>query len=275
MLEIPEATVISNQINNTVKSELIHSVEVGHSPHKFVWFHGDGSDYASLMTGKKVEIATSRGGMVEILLDGATLVFGDGINLRFHANGESRPEKHQLLLEFEDGTALSASAAMYGGILCTPTGANDNPYYLIAIKKPSPLSELFSLDYFLRLFNPESEKMSLKAFLATEQRIPGLGNGVLQDILYNAGMHPKTKVSSLGDKERGILFEVVQSTLHEMTRLGGRDTERDLFGNPGGYSTKLSKNTAGKECPRCGQIIRKEAYMGGSIYFCPGCQPVV
>lgn|GEM_PF-2077218 len=30
-----------------------------------------------------------------------------------------------------------------------------------------------------------------KAFLATEQRIPGLGNGVLQDILWTARIHPK------------------------------------------------------------------------------------
>ncbi|MFA6873005.1 MAG: zinc finger domain-containing protein, partial [Bacteroidaceae bacterium] len=25
-------------------------------------------------------------------------------------------------------------------------------------------------------------------------------------------------------------------------------------------------------CPRCGNQIRKEAYMGGSIYYCPTCQ---
>lgn len=39
-----------------------------------------------------------------------------------------------------------------------------------------------------------------------------------------------------------------------------------------GYKTKLSKNTVDKPCPVCGNIIKKEAYMGGSIYFCPTCQ---
>jgi hypothetical protein len=34
----------------------------------------------------------------------------------------------------------------------------------------------------------EVKKLSLKALLATEQRIPGLGNGVLQDILFKARM---------------------------------------------------------------------------------------
>lgn len=274
MLEIPEAVVVAKQINDLPGSKVIRHVEVGHTPHKFVWFYGDGSNYAALMTGKKIVSAVSRGGMVETDMSRVILVVGDGINLRFHTTEEPRPEKHQLLLEFEDGTALSASAAMYGGIFCTPTGGNDNPYYQVAVKKPSPLSEKFSIDYFQSLFTPECEKLSLKAFLATEQRIPGLGNGVLQDILYNAGMHPKKKVTSLTDQERKTLFEAVRSILQEMTLLGGRDTERDLFGSSGGYSTKMSKNTADKECPRCGQVIRKEAYMGGSIYYCPGCQPI-
>ena len=55
---------------------------------------------------------------------------------------------------------------------------------------------------------------------------------------------------------------------------GGRDTETDLFGNPGGYTTLMSRNTVGKPCGSCGAVIVKKAYMGGSVYYCPECQPV-
>ncbi|TLN02797.1 endonuclease VIII, partial [bacterium] len=113
---------------------------------------------------------------------------------------------------------------------------------------------------------------SLKAFLATEQRIPGLGNGVLQDILFNARLHPKKKLGTTDARQRETLFDTVVTTLHEMTASGGRDTERDLFGNPGGYATKMSKFTAGNPCAECGSTIVKEAYLGGSVYYCPGCQ---
>jgi formamidopyrimidine-DNA glycosylase len=58
-----------------------------------------------------------------------------------------------------------------------------------------------------------------------------------------------------------------------MTAKGGRDVQLDLYGHPGGYVTKLSKNTVGKPCPACGARIEKAAYLGGSIYFCPRCQP--
>ena len=57
-----------------------------------------------------------------------------------------------------------------------------------------------------------------------------------------------------------------------MTEKGGRDTEPDFFGQPGGYHTILCKNTVNKPCPVCGTSIKKEAYMGGSVYYCPKCQ---
>jgi|GEM_PF-1859160 len=68
------------------------------------------------------------------------------------------------------------------------------------------------------------------------------------------------------------LRQAIVSGLKDMIRLGGRDTEKDLFDRPGGYVTAMSKNTVGKPCARCRSVIVKENYMGGSIYYCPGCQ---
>jgi formamidopyrimidine-DNA glycosylase len=108
--------------------------------------------------------------------------------------------------------------------------------------------------------------------LATEQRIPGLGNGVLQDILFNAKVHPKRKLKDISDYEINNIYKSIIKTIKDMDTKGGRDTEKNLFGEPGGYKTILSKNTVGKPCTVCGTLIKKEAYMGGSIYYCPECQ---
>jgi formamidopyrimidine-DNA glycosylase len=272
MLELPEASVIAGQLNATVATKTIRNVIAAQSPHKFAWYSGDPANYPGLLVGKTIGLATGWGGMVEIEVDDVNLLFNDGVNLRFHQTPAEQPPKHQLLIEFEDATSLSASVAMYGGLTCFPRGANDNPYYLVAREKPSPLGEHFSGEYFAGLFLPEHAKLSLKAFLATEQRIPGLGNGVLQDILYQARLHPKTKVAALGASDKETLFDALKATLHVMRQGGGRDTERDLFGKPGGYRTQVSKNTVGQPCPICDSIIQKQNYMGGSIYFCPGCQ---
>ncbi len=275
MIELPEAEFLSRQLNQTVGGKTVARVIAGLSPHKFAWYHGDPKGYDALLRGQTVGPAVARGGMVEIRAGDAVLLFTDGVVLRFHARDERRPARHQLLIEFEDGTAVSASVQMYGGLWCFREGDFSNPYYEAAVGKPSPLSDEFDQDYFDRLIAaPEVQKLSLKALLATGQRIPGLGNGVSQDILYNARIHPRQKVENLTGGEKDALFRSVKATLREMAEQGGRDTTRDLLGRPGGYVTKLSQATAQKPCPVCGGTIIKQAYMGGSVYFCDGCQKV-
>lgn len=272
MLELPEAAVLAGQLNTVIPGKTVTNVIAGQSPHKFAWFSGNPAGYAGLLVGSTMGLAASHGGMVEIQAGGARLLFGDGVNLRYHQSPAEQPARHQLLVEFSDSTSLSASVAMYGGLWCYPEGSNDNPYYLAARDKPSPLGDSFSFEYFSGLFTPETENLPLKGFLATQQRIPGLGNGVLQDILFQARRHPKVKSATLGIEGRQVLFNAIKATLRDMAANDGRDTERDLFGSPGGYITRMSKNTTGKPCPTCGSLVQKQAYMGGSIYLCPACQ---
>lgn len=275
MLELPEALTIAQQLNDTVCGKRISNVTAAHTPHKFAWFHGNPQEYHSLLVGKTIDKAAGFGCMVEMKADNMAILIGDGIGLRFHSEAEERPQKHQLLIELEDFSAICASVQMYGGLWCFKSGELDNVYYKLAQEKSSPLSDKFDKLYFEQLISlPEVQKLSAKAFLATDQRIPGLGNGVLQDILYNAKIHPKRKINSLSAKDRECLFDSVKTTLAEMTSLRGRDTEKDLFGCPGGYKTKMSKNTVNTVCTICGGSIKKENYMGGSIYYCDGCQVV-
>ena len=114
--------------------------------------------------------------------------------------------------------------------------------------------------------------MSAKAFLATQQRIPGLGNGVLQDILWEAGIDPRYPMQDAPEEDFRALYDAANQILKAMADKGGRDTERDLFGQKGNYITQLSKNSLNEPCIRCGCEIHKTNYMGGTIYFCERCQ---
>lgn len=273
MIECPEAVVLANQFNEMLCQKTITQVTANKSPHKFAWFHEEPADYAKRLVGKAIEKTTPYGGLVELELGQTRLVFGDGVNLLYHSPGAKKNPKHQLMLEFEDGSALTGSVQMYGGLWCFEAGTLENPYYLIAKEKPSPLSTAFNEAYFEALVKSDGAgKLSLKAVLATEQRIPGFGNGVLQDVLFRAGLHPKRKLDTLNDSEKAQLFAAIKQTLKQMADEGGRDTEKDLNGNAGGYITHMSKTGLKKPCPVCGGTIVKESYMGGSIYFCPGCQ---
>jgi len=273
MIELPEAVVLARQINQTLIGKRILKATANQSPHKFAWYSGDPANYNSLLAGKTILGAGSYAGNVEIKAGDMTLQLS--LPLRYHAAGEKLPAKHQLLLEFADSTALSGTIQMWGGLFCVKEGEKSGFVEEERARQcPSPLTEAFDKAYFDSLFDENTPKLSAKAFLATEQRIPGLGNGVLQDILWVAKIHPKRKMADLTGKDIQEMFTAVKSVLQQMTDQGGRDTERDLFGNPGGYRTILSKNTVGQPCPECGGLIQKEPYLGGSIYFCGGCQEI-
>lgn len=274
MIELPEAICLSSQINEHLKGKRIVKVIANGSPHKFVWFSGEPEVYEKGLVDQKLIGAKSYGGIVEIQLEKGSVYLSDGINFRYGQKDEKPPKKHQMFFQFEDETFLSMSAQMYGGILCDAIEPLENSYITVAKEKPSPLSSEFSYEYFDEMLSQESmKKKSLKAFLATEQRIPGLGNGVLQDILLNAELHPKRKVQTLEIDEVRKLYESLVETLKAMTDQGMRNTEKDIFGNKGGYKMMLSKDTYKLPCVKCGGQIIKKAYMGGSIYYCDSCQP--
>ena len=274
MIELPEAVVLPGQIETTLIGKRVGEVTVLQSPHKFAWFLGEPETYPERLRHKTVTSAEHHGGMVQVRLGDTSLVFHEGPSLRYITDPSGIPKKHQLLVEFTDSSFLSASIQMYGGIICFEHDEWDNEYYHAACSKPSPLTDAFTRDYFDEIRGIAGfEKHSAKTFLATEQRVPGVGNGVIQDILFNARIHPKRKMGSLTKPELSNLFESLRTTLRTMVESGGRDTEKDLFGEPGGYRTILSRNTVNTACPRCGDIIEKANHAGGSIYFCATCQP--
>ena len=232
----------------TLAGKCIQRAVANQSPHKFAWYTGDPANYNSLLAGKVIRGAAAFGNHVEIHADEMLLTISTPI--KYHAPGEKLPPKHQLLLELDGGAAVTCTVQMWGAMCCFPKGTQGAlPDYQVAKQRPSPLETAFDEAYFDSLIPAEPGSLSAKMFLATEQRIPGLGNGVLQDILWTAQIHPRRKLVDIGLGEMNEMFTAVKTVLRQMTDQGGRDTERDLFDRPGGYRTILSKNTAGQPCP--------------------------
>ncbi len=273
MIEIPEAVVLSKQIAETLRGKRIEYAEANHSPHGFAWYTGDPKTYGQRLEGRIIDGADVFSGNVRIHAGDISLLISTPI--RYHEAGAKTPDKHQLLVRFEDGSAITCTVQMWGCMFCYEKGDESGgvPVQCYLNPSPTPIDVDFDRAYFDRLLSSvDALKLSAKAFLATEQRIPGFGNGVLQDVLWTAKIHAKRKMASLSPGELTAMFNAVKSVTKEMADRGGRDTERDLFGKPGGYKIVLSKNTVGLPCPECGSDIRKEPYLGGAIYYCEGCQ---
>ena len=277
MIELPETYVLSEQITKTLVGKTIRSAVADAHHHAFAWYTGNPAEYNAKLAGKKITSSNpgtgyTCGGNMEVLCEDMLLVLSTPV--KYHAPGEKLPKSHQLLLEFDDASHMSCTVQMWGAMFCFPADESGIPEGYSVKKCPTPYEDAFDKAYFDSLWRELKPNTSVKAFLATEQRIPGFGNGVLHDVLWNARLHPKRKLETLTDQDIKTLFNSVKSTLKDMRDNGGRDTERDLFGQAGGYRTILSSKTLAYPCPACGGGLVREAYLGGNIYFCPVCQPL-
>ncbi len=275
MIELPEAHVLATQLTDALSGRIIRWAQAGQTPHKFAFHWGDPAGYGTRMAGQAVGPASACGSRILVPVGQAdTLMLGDGgERLRLHASPADLPQRHQLAVVFADGRAFSVTVQGWGMVRLVPNDelprAQDG-----SDRKPSPLGDDFTPEWLIAQAEEVrgTPRMSVKEFLAAGQRIPGLGNGCLQDILLDAGMDPRRKVADCTREELIALHGCVVSVLRQMTAQGGRDTETDLYGNPGGYRKRLDARSVGTPCPHCGEPIVKIAYMGGACYLCPHCQ---
>lgn len=273
MLEIPETTTMSQEINDNLRGKTVKMVLPPSKPHKFCWYNGEPEEYNDLIKDTRIEGAEGFGIFVEMnFSNGYHMCINDGVNMRYVQDTDI-PRNYQLVVVFTDGTAIVMSVAMYGGIYLYQN-TYDNEYYVKSREAIDMFSDEFR-SYFNTLRSESKTNLSAKAFVATEQRFPGIGNGCAQDILFKAGLHPKRKISTFSEDDWNRLYDSMLTVIRKMIDLGGRDTEKDLFGNAGGYRVLMSKNTLDTGCPVCGGTITKEAYLGGSVYYCSSCQPLI
>ncbi|UCG04182.1 MAG: endonuclease VIII [Candidatus Heimdallarchaeota archaeon] len=276
MIELPEAIVLSKQIKDTLKGKVVKSAIRGQYPHKFA-FTGKFSDkeFSELLKGKTIKKSWANGNVILVHLDpGYLLSLGcGGERILYHKKEKTLPKKHQLLVEFDDQTYLTVTISGWGEVrLLESKDLDKHPH--IFFERLDPLSEEFTLSAFEELVNnlPDKKKCSAKKFYITDPGLRGIGNGVIQDIFFLSKIHPKREMKSLSKEERELLYETTLTELRKMINLGGRDSEKDIFNKLGGYKRILHSKTVNTPCPQCKTIIKKQQYLGGTIYFCVSCQ---
>ncbi len=275
MFEIAECITIAGQMAEYIAGKTVATGTLGNSPHKFVWYNRKPKEFASLVKGRRVGKAYSRGRWMFIPLEpGYVLTFGEcGGRIVFHESESGIPKKYHLSLTFTDGTALSAVTQMWGAMELYEKGRELERMY-VKDMRVTPVDAGFDFEYFSVLIDGcmKEEKRSVKGLLTQDQLIPGLGNAIAQDIMYAAKMNPKRPIGELDKAGRKKLHSAIVKTVKSAIALGGRNDEYDLFGKPGGYVRLMDRDAEGAPCPECGTRIEKMQYLGGACYYCPKCQ---
>lgn len=130
------------------------------------------------------------------------------------------------------------------------------------------LSPAFTREAFERLIAGRREQV--RVFVMDQSAMSAVGNAYADEILFAAGIHPKTPCSRLTEDRRGRLYNAIRSVLawgiDEVERAGRplEDKVRD--------HVKV-RNRLGEPCPVCGTTIRRVGVLGYDSFFCPQCQP--
>ena len=96
----------------------------------------------------------------------------------------------------------------------------------------------------------------LKAVLMDQARVAGLGNLLVDEILWRAGLAPTRVTKTIGPDERKQLHKHIRQALRTLGRRGGSHTgdmprDRDA------------------PCPKDGTPLRRETIAGRTTFWCP------
>ncbi len=115
----------------------------------------------------------------------------------------------------------------------------------------------------------------LKPLLLRQTVVAGLGNYLVDEILWRVRLHPRTKVDGLGRQQIRRLHTAMRNLLERSIRAGGLSL-RDWLNTDGsgGRSHEILRVYAhgGRPCMRCRTSIVRIVVGGRGTYVCGNCQ---
>ncbi len=113
----------------------------------------------------------------------------------------------------------------------------------------------------------------LKNVLRNQVFVAGIGNAYADEILFEAGLRPLRRASTLSDKERRALYDAMRSVLTSAVRTIKQRYDEGKHKLHKQDRSFMKVHARGKAlCPRCGHRISSVHAGGESTFFCRGCQ---
>src|SRR3989304_9008559 len=294
MPELPEVTVITEQLNKKLKGLVLESIEYDW-PKKFFW---NGFLIRDLK-GKKVEKVERIGKIVSIKVSNVSKgpKVSKEIRILIHlkltgqliyqdektriAGGHPIPP---LNLVVPNKTTRVTFAFTGGGHLYfndirkfgwVKIVENEGLKVKEAIGMelgPDPLTMSYG-EFCERL--EKRGQSRIKKLLMDQSFVAGIGNIYSDEALWRAKIHPRRSVVSLSGSEIRKLYEGIRESLKLAIAKGGSSANAyvDSGGEKGLYlSYAKAYHMTGKPCARCKTPIVREKMDGRSAHFCPTCQ---
>ena len=128
------------------------------------------------------------------------------------------------------------------------------------------LSPEFSRERFVSLLKHRRDQV--RVFLLDKKALDRIGNAYADEVLFEAGIHPKTFCRSLTHEDAVRLHDAIVTVMNEAV------AEVARRGEPIEVKVRDFLKVRRKDvCPRCGGKLRTAGVKGMDSWFCPHCQP--
>lgn len=131
------------------------------------------------------------------------------------------------------------------------------------------LSEEFTKEAFLQLLE-KRKRQQVRVLLMDQNNLSAIGNAYADEILFAAGIHPKTIGAQLDPEEKSALFNAIRSVLAEGIK-AVRTADQSIDVKVRDHMRV--RNRRDQACYKCGATVRRVAVLGHDAFFCPDCQP--
>lgn len=173
-----------------------------------------------------------------------------------------RAEKHDhLVIDCETVSLVFTDPRMFGGVRFDPGPEEPEWWSRIA---PNLLSAAFTKKALTDFINRRA-RAPLKAVLLMQERFPGIGNWMADEILWRAQIHPSQLAGSLTTAEITTLFREIRTVCRNaMKHIAGEGNSLPHDMNVGIPNSWLFKHRwrAGGTCPRS-KVPLERADIGG------------
>lgn len=230
-----------------------------------------GASFAEALTARGFASVARHGPFLRFSLDGEEeLVIHHMLAGRLqHGPARSKPLPHLCFgLELDDGTSLRYGDDKRMGKVYAARTSDLPSIPGWSSQGVDILSAAFTEERFERLLGGRREQV--RVFIMDQSALSAIGNAYADEILFGAGIHPKTPCDGLSAEERRRLYSSIRSVIawgiQEVTK-ADRPTEEKVRDH------LQVRNRKGEPCPRCGTTIRRVGVRGYDSFFCPKCQP--
>ncbi len=199
---------------------------------------------------------------------GSKIIGGHPIEL----SEKELPNKHShVIFGLNNGTLYYNDTRMFGYLLYYRNAQEFEKESHFALLGLEPFDKEFTVKYFIKAL--KSKKSKIKVVLMDQKIVTGLGNIYADESLFEAGIHPEKKASSITKEKVNLLYNAIKRILKRAIKVGGSSvaTYRLLDNTRGNYAREHKVyGKEGEKCtkPCCKGIIKRKVINGRSAHFC-------